>query len=233
MGIATTSKILWHFTGGPIRDSKSTIQTESPKPDEKALENLKSILRSRNLKVGSYKEKINFETVDETMESAAVSCLSDIPLTYLAYHSKRYGKFAIGFKRQAAQEAKFNPVLYIPWPSFASVNIFNLDMLLYSMEPMEKTYVDKDDFNSEIEYIRTNFHNLREAVSKHISLVKTFDKNTEYDTVYSEREWRSIEDFRFKPNDVAMVIVPRVFVEAVKNEFREFAIFAWEDLIED
>lgn len=126
----TVSKILWHFTGGPTWSSQTKRQSKSPKPAAKAYENLKSILRTKELRLGTYKElikvilperkKFNPKTekidvqknVPVVIESSSICCLSDIPAPHLRYHAYRYGKFAIGFHRSAIIRAGFNPVFY-------------------------------------------------------------------------------------------------------------------------
>ena len=52
----TVSKILWHFTGGPCWNEESKKQLKSPKPASIAYKNLISILRTKELRLGTYKE---------------------------------------------------------------------------------------------------------------------------------------------------------------------------------
>ncbi len=130
----TVSRILWHFTGGPTWDSANKKQDERPKPSSVAYEHLVEILRSRELQVSKYSEFVkvillnehgslslfddnadedeNGASVPVELTSAPVCCLADIPIAHLSYHAKRYGKFAIGFHRDAAIQHGFNPVLY-------------------------------------------------------------------------------------------------------------------------
>jgi hypothetical protein len=126
----TVSKILWHFTGGPRWNPATNRQNTAPKEASAAYKNLVAILRSREVRLGSYKELfrvrvpgrryINMKTgatgkEEATMtevSSAPVCCLSDIPAPHLGYHAYRYGKFAIGFHRAAVVRHGFNPVLY-------------------------------------------------------------------------------------------------------------------------
>jgi hypothetical protein len=126
----TVSKILWHFTGGPPWDAERNCQATTPKADSSAYQAVLSILSSRQLRVGAYKEvvkvlvpkvrKYNFTTkvVDETqnvmreLSSAAVCCVADIPVAHLPYHSQRYGRFALGFHRDSVLKGGFNPVFY-------------------------------------------------------------------------------------------------------------------------
>jgi hypothetical protein len=126
----TVSKILWHFTGGPTWNAKRKRQNKTPKPAIRAYNNLISILETKELRVGQYKEVLNvevprtfkFDPVNNRFEedeierkeliSAPVCCLSDIPIAHLGYHAHRYGEFAIGFYRDSVVKSGFNPVFY-------------------------------------------------------------------------------------------------------------------------
>lgn len=125
----TVSKILWHFTGGPIWDEVKKKQKDEKKSDTVAYDNLYKILKTKELLIGKYKEIINYiipkrtvfdveinqtyveENIPDTFESKEVCCMAEIPIQHLSYHAKRYGKFAIGFYRDSLIN-KFNPVLY-------------------------------------------------------------------------------------------------------------------------
>ena len=126
----TVSQILWHFTGGPTWDNVANKQSASRKSAATAYNALIGILETRELRVGAYKEvvKVRVEKVRtwdrkakkfrtehdvmQTLESAPVCCLVDIPIMHLTYHAPRYGQFALGFHREAALRARFNPVFY-------------------------------------------------------------------------------------------------------------------------
>jgi hypothetical protein len=126
----TVSKILWHFTGGPIWKSDAKRQSDEPKRPAEAYKNLCSILKTRQLRLGSYQEVAKImlprrreldpktgkyvvrENVPAEIVSSPVCCLSDIPAAHLGYHAYRYGRFAVGFHRASAVNHGFNPVLY-------------------------------------------------------------------------------------------------------------------------
>ncbi len=52
------SKILWHFTGGPTWSKRLKRQGSRPKRSSEAYANLVSILRSRELRLGEYREVV-------------------------------------------------------------------------------------------------------------------------------------------------------------------------------
>lgn len=53
---------------------------------------------------------------------------------------------------------------------------------------------------------------------------------------YCEREWRSIQEFKFHKNDIAMVILPKRtghYKNFLKeNLISDIPVVTWEDLIE-
>lgn len=124
----TVSKILWHFTGAPKWNATANKQHKKPKSRKQAYDNLKAIIRSCELRVGQYAEVakllnpefkfskrtrrlVGIENKPITLTSAPICCLADIPVAHLGYHAERYGKCAIGFRREAVI-GHFNPVFY-------------------------------------------------------------------------------------------------------------------------
>lgn len=126
----TVSRILWHFTGGPVWNETERKQGSSPKPASRAYANLRSIISDRQLRLGGYKEVIRvrfaerrkydpatkkaetIRNVTEELTSSPVCCLADVPVIHLSYLAQRYGKFAIGFHRDSVVRNGFNPVFY-------------------------------------------------------------------------------------------------------------------------
>ena len=128
----TVSKILWHFTGGPRWNNALQRQELEPKPSVEAYNALVSILHSKELRLGKYKEIVraivrrenghksdylpgleDLGVFEWSLDSSPVCCLADIPIAHLGYHADRYGKLAIGFHRTAAMRHGFSPVLYL------------------------------------------------------------------------------------------------------------------------
>lgn len=114
-----------------------------PKPPKQAYIALKKILRSKTLRIGGFREIIRKQTPQKRRrkpdgsweyvygdpveyESLNVCCLADIPIQHLAYHARRYGRFAIGFHRDAALDHEFNPVLYAPEHSFVIDDLYQV-----------------------------------------------------------------------------------------------------------
>lgn len=280
----TVSNILWHFTGGPIWDSARKRQSNTAKPADDAYANLKNILKTQELRLGSFKEVIhvtplplpvrNKKTGKTTVvnrdpfdvESSPVCCLADIPAPHLSYHAHRYGKFAIGFHRNAVVRAGFNPVFYTLhdaphirsiYRGFAALNRASVDAIRKAVEHahLELSDLEDDkndtsgvwhelnDIKDEAEVIDTRLLTTRKSLANFVAFVKTFDKK-EFNSIYCEREWRSIQPLHFNVDDIAMVVLPRKigaiqyfhrFVGKSKigrSLPRRVPIVAWEDLVE-
>lgn len=270
----TVSKILWHFTGGPLWDSKTNKQLLELKPIQKSYEALCSILESNEIRVGNYAEIVKViipfkriydiakeqhifkENYPLTIKSAPVCCMADIPLQHIAYHSNRYGKIAIGFRRDSVLNAGFNPVMYTLENSDLMKSIYKGYEAVYDLEGniwnlgnecnelqsnLDECEIDIDTYSvsDEISYLEDTKENVVVAYDNILAFIKTFDQ-TEFDTIYCEREWRSLENFKFTVDDIAIIILPRDqdgfnfyedFINSTKLP-RSITIAAWEDLIE-
>lgn len=173
----TVSKILWHFTGGPSWNTATKRQNVARKPPAEAYANLRSILRTRVLRLGGYKEVVSVvlperrvmdpktrkaarKNVPITIESSAICCVSDIPAPHLHYHAQRYGKFAVGFHRSAVIRAGFNPVFYTLhdaaiirsiYEGFSSVEVADVSTILNAAANIESEVSRVDDDHDDLD----------------------------------------------------------------------------------
>lgn len=210
------------------------------------------------------RKKFRSEYFERTIRSKKVCCLADIPLIHLGYHAYRYGKFAIGFHRHAAIKNDFNPVLYSLENSKALKSIYRgfsrlksidvEDMRIVSnliKKTCKKANIDnKEEMNDaisdlkyEIEYIDEYVASAFESISHFLAFVKTFDES-EFGSIYTEREWRTTEPYSFAYEDMAMVVLPRkvgankYYEKFLNNEIsrigipKEIPVVPWEDLVE-
>ena len=213
-----------------------------------------SILKSNELRLGEYRERMKvhlpklrrfnkktrkmeeLKNTTVSMESSQVCCLSDIPVAHLSYHAKRYGKFAVGFHREAAVRHGFNPVFYTLYNSNVPRSIRKVHVKMrkvaansiYTIADDIKDYIqdleDLDyeqtrdverDLNRSLSDLRDGINAMEDAVSsaqrgfkEFLAFVKTFDKK-EFTSIYCEREWRSTEQFSFELDDLAMIVLPK------------------------
>ena len=197
------------------------------------------------------------------MTSAPACCLSDIPIAHLAYHAYRYGKFAVGFHRDSAIKGGFNPVFYtlestriiksvyraMSYLGGASISgIFKVTeeikagLAQIGLEDASLSlaldYVDAEAGDAKgLELAaRTSFDRL-------LAFTKTFSPE-EFSSIYCEREWRSLDNYSFSFDDIAMIVLPKkagegqyfsTFVEQELEELnlpRSVPVVPWEDLIE-
>lgn len=246
----TVSRILWHFTGGPLWNDTEHRQSPSPKSANQAFENLKSILKTRELRLGGYKEVIRvrfpevrkynprteetkiLRNVVEELSSSPVCCLADVPIIHLAYLAPRYGKFAIGFHREAVVKHGFNPVLYIlddaesilsTYRGLGQLNNLSGEVFKSCGEVVQESVAEFIAANGRTEkqvlalikiisqqadFLDESLRGARDSFKNFLGLVKTFSP-AEFGTIYCEREWRSFTSFKFNHDDVAMVVLPR------------------------
>lgn len=274
----TVSKILWHFTGGPLWDDETNKQLKKLKPAINGYEALKAILDSKELRVGRYheivkiivpkKRQYDLETkkikilkdYPITVKSKPVCCMADIPLQHIDYHSKRYGKIAIGFRRESIIKAGFNPVMYTlentsllndVYQGYSSVDDVHPDSARSEIESIQTEietliedhnideYLDTSTVSCELDWIESAHDRINESFENYLAYIKTFD-TSEFDSIYCEREWRSTMNFAFTTDDIAIIVLPRKqegqnFYERFLDEVelpKSLTIACWEDLVE-
>jgi hypothetical protein len=249
----TVSRILWHFTGGPIRERHAYRTSKELKSEEKSYEALVAILKSKELRLGSCPERI--DVMRDLVQAsgigpyrqatpmwgiqsallAPVCCLADIPIMHLPYHSARYGKMAIGFHRGSVVKAGFNPVLYQLDTSpiseaiqkviegFDFISSFELGYDFPVTEQLPKPDETPDE---EIKRItRNTIADARRCACLIASFLKPF-RAAEFESIYAEREWRSTNPFPFSYDDIAMVVAPTAgrYFSRLCNDALEMAI---------
>ncbi|MDL4839532.1 abortive infection system antitoxin AbiGi family protein [Aquibacillus rhizosphaerae] len=219
------SNIYWHFTGGPVSNNNTSIwhhyrslkdvkENSSLRDPKKALNNLKNIIKTKILKATTT------ELISESVETNEFCCVSDVPLKDLTYHRKYYGDYAIGFTSKKIHEY-FHPVLYLD-PFYASINNKELGFKKdqQGSEPMLWELIGVKKENPLINFLK----------------ITSFSKNYDY-SFYGEREWRCLDDFKFKEEDLEAIIVPKDRVEEIhhylhSNGYHNISLLSW-DLIEN
>jgi hypothetical protein len=171
---------------------------------------------------------------DKTIATKAVCCVAEIHETELFHHALRYGKCGIGFKREALIRSGFNPVLYTLrdedlvqkyFRAIAELETFceaqenevfgNLDTMVEEANDIISD-MSRDDFSREIQGADVEYpikelfrsaYNAQEALQNLLAFLKTFDRS-EFDSIYAEREWRSVKPFSFDWSHVAKIVAP-------------------------
>jgi Putative abortive phage resistance protein AbiGi, antitoxin len=210
------------------------------------------------------KEIIEEVNVYREVESSPVCCIADIPIMHLSYHSERYGKIAIGFHRSSTFNHGFSPVFYLLQnsallqalytgmhrigathgdvnlalgePSIAETVPMTLGLAATEIRSFQEAFYELTKMtNGLLTRISDAIINMQTV----LAFIKTF-KESEFDTIYTEREWRSISPFKYEYADVSMVVLPRAggYFERFVAESESIgvpktvSIVAWEDLVE-
>jgi hypothetical protein len=257
--IGISSEILWHFTGGPRWNDQAQRQDARPRPPQEAYDALKAILRSKELRVGKYHEVVKVtvprreriigpgdkqrlgppRNVSLVVRTAPVCCVADIPLALLDGHSNRYGRFAIGFRRDALIAAGFNPVFYTlhDRPIIHSLNsaILALYELANQLSVVQGEAEDaaahagtlaESTSNDDVVDLASEIQELADTASSDVTDVQKGIKERldelitfmafiktfaeeEFKTIFHEREWRSTSTFKFEYDQLALVIASK------------------------
>lgn len=214
-------------------------------------------------KKGAY--KLGKKKLEDTViETSPVCCVADIPLGLLDEHAKRYGYFAIGFHRTSLIKAGFNPVFYT-LEDRGIIGRFHkayagLEKLADQLETVrsiidtdiheqvdELQYeTDRSDLEvdvslslDDLDSIRSDMESELDGIKRFMAFIKTF-REPEFTTIFLEREWRSLKNYSFTYDDVAMVLAPekherRNYYVEVLNSLksrlpRKIPILPWESI---
>lgn len=212
------------------------------------------------------KKKIIRENVRKKITSSKVVCLADIPLQHLGYHAETYEKFAIGFHREAALKSNFNPVFYTLdtsnivnsiYSGVESVNSIDFDKISSAIEDIESEVgkiqniieeskindYDADDIISSVQDIHfeidgfvSSKKDTLNSFANFVAFVKTFEVK-QFNSIYCEREWRSLKQFNFQTDDIAMIVLPKMngyYEDLINSKLipNNIPIIPWEDIIE-
>ncbi len=245
----TVSKILWHFTGAPKWDDETNAPASKLKSDDEAYSALHGILSERQLRLSTYNEAVkHIKSIDDRVRyenlitTTQVCCVAEIPIQHLSYHADRYGKFAIGFYRDRALDAGFRPVIYAiedDWIVYeiqkAWLRVFNDRPQTIFSTPESEDHPDDTEQHKQEKKAFKSWYTRQTEVNRLLAHTKTFNVN-EFDTIYSEREWRNLEAFNFSYEDVFMVVLPKAYVPQLKKDIdglaTEVPLVAYEDLLE-
>ena len=194
-----TSEVLWHFAG-------------RRKTDEEQYYSLLSILKN-GLKVGEKNEEFKFIDPKNkkfvSLWGYPVSCLADIPLKDLLIHAERYGKYAIGFHKESAIDHEFMPVLY--------VNQFSgfFRRFIELRNEIENYLKTADvEISNKFEELLLLLGSIAKSGNLKANPINDINwDDMQVNNFYYEREWRSLRDWDFRKNDVAIIILPDERIE--------------------
>jgi hypothetical protein len=116
------------------------------------------------------------------------------------------------------------------------------DEIMMDLDEYSDIDVDTSEVQAEAEVIEGYAQEAQSSIRDFIAFIKTFEAD-QFDTIYCEREWRSVQDFKFTFDDVAMIVVPNElgsedFFQTLTKSVRDLSIprkipiVPWEDLVE-
>lgn len=184
----TVSKILWHFTGGPIWNSKTNTQV---------------------------------------VQHGFNPVLYTLPTTEVIRHI---------YEGLSSMESIDSGEVVTAAESLES-NLTN------ELDEYSEITIDTSDVVAEAEIMEEYAQEAQSSIRDFIAFIKTFEED-QFDSIYCEREWRSVQDFKFTFDDVTMIVTPKRLGQ--ENYFqdllgsirelripRKIPIVPWEDLVEN
>jgi hypothetical protein len=237
------STVYWHFTGSPKGVNWDSMRKRSdikanPKPPHEAVEIMMKILESQKL-LATAKVKIT-----EKLTTEKFCCVTDIPLKDLPLHSEIYGNVALGF-RAAAIYNQFLPVFYISQDFIPPSKTIITAVEIKRQHQTKTTFSHSGPlpegmleamFGKSCDMVLTHTEDdpsLKGYLSNYIKI--TDYSVTPNETFYCEREWRKVGEFCFKPDDVAVIVVPEAYLGRMRKYIYEeleypatVSLIAWE-----
>lgn len=204
--ISHVSDVLWHFIGPKeweYFDPSATILRLDSLISHDGL----SLTVEPHTKSGNfYSRKMSFknttfgasgamdDTVEYSVEEPKAICFCDITLPYLPLHMEKYGDVGFGIRRKNIDKSdSFNirPVRYYPLTKTEQLDEEN--NILWKMVKKKVTLMP-------FTKIPTDLNDRRTAPAG--------DNAELFDTIYEEREWRTLERTTFGLTEIAYILIP-------------------------
>lgn len=168
------------------------------------ISNLKLILRGKKFRASYNIENVQAFFPNESYLAIPMVCFCDIPLKFITdNHTKRYGYFGLGFRKEWGLKNKINPISYRTKESssekffhdlmvqvnFSREEVQGLKLLLNSSDGMFQTEFER------IEYANSMILDRAIKIAAYVKPYLDNDTGKERNN-YLDREWRWV------PNDV-------------------------------
>ena len=220
------SKYLTHFVGRRLKD-------------EYAFQLLCKVIRDRKLLPGGSEEKwagnvriqLNKALSDNELFTPEMVCFCDIPLNKdkLKIHADKYSKFGLAFdKTWLAQKRGASPVFYLAKGSCCTDHRFP------NRHPcrgtIRKAFFDLAAHDWMKQLLARGLSSEDRPRSDNmflwyvLSYCKFFDETLpekNADNYYMEREWRTIGQVTFEPENIAKILLPRKFEQEFLDAFSD------------
>ncbi|HKR60380.1 MAG TPA: abortive infection system antitoxin AbiGi family protein [Pyrinomonadaceae bacterium] len=236
MSSSYTSDELFHIVG-----------RASPEDHERNFQTLLKILRTGCVSYppdfpNTWQLQITFREdrtlLSEDLIVPTITCYCDIRQDHLQIHMKKYGMFGLSFRRDFLIRLGARPVMYVPlfhqdW--FASINgrtlIANIEQIYRGFREMLVNPITVRERSHSIGTKPTRSENaireIDDIITKDfLAFLKPFNSELSDDdpgNYYLEREWRMFGCLRFRPNDVAHLLIKRGYDDQLIKDFPDYA----------
>ncbi|WP_373523651.1 abortive infection system antitoxin AbiGi family protein [Aquiflexum sp.] len=160
--------------------------------------NILKILEGKSLRAS-----FNIETVQDFFPNkkfiaTPMVCFCDIPLKFISRdHTKRYGSYGIGFKKDWGIKNKVSPILYrLEQSGFSNSFLnssFELNTIIERLEGLKMLYGESDSEILDIQYMVGALHSHSENMAGFIKSYEELYKGQNRNN-YIDREWRWVHE---------------------------------------
>lgn len=164
-------------------------------------------------------------------------CVADIPMESLGIHTAKYGWFGIGLPKDHCIFWGARPVMYLPLraddPRLGGlthgVDLDDIEatyraFLKYFIDP--RTTATRSRTVGKINSMDEAIDGLQTTLEKNfLAYLKVYDSDLPNDhpsCYYAEREWRSLIEIGFRPQDVGVIAVHKTFEKQALADFPAF-----------
>jgi len=195
------SKFLVHWTGNGKDDIESISESVRP---QRYLERLIDYYQN-----GLYAKRTNEAVIRGwQIKNIIRLCFTEIRLSQVQTHAKRYGKLGIGFTRDFIMDRGGRPVIYIPFEAKVDARL-----LEDSIKNAYKKSIDNEEIQKSLKWIMAHVKRMSNGNSEDYKNYEEMEWRLVYDENpnnkhFTKGEAEGIHRLRFKASDIKIIIFP-------------------------
>jgi hypothetical protein len=169
---------------------------------------------------------IDFRKKDvfEVFDHPRAVCFCDIPWQELGIHMSKYGSVGLSFPKSFLVPKGASPIFYVARDSILAVNfVEGVPQERRSREALREFPAGASDLLQHLSLLSGPSWFLYHYVFLYMKGFDTTLDKSDPRNVYMEREWRVIESVAFTRNDIHRVILPREYIAAFNERYRDLA----------
>jgi Putative abortive phage resistance protein AbiGi, antitoxin len=126
----------------------------------------------------------------------------------------RYGQFGIAFhKLDAIDKGQFNPVLYLHKKAFLFQQASDLLKNIDGMVSVEDSLYENLQ-----KFLLTLGSYIKPSDLSHPAVIDRVKDEEQNNNFYYEREWRSVDSWKFDVESIAAIMMPSQYIELFNNK---------------